>query len=241
MSGNLEMAVAWRCNQDKLLFTGGESNPFPPHQYDCSSITYARVLNAEGKTREALEWLERLFVIAESFHKADREIEILILRAMIYLSGGNTSSAWESIEQVLVTLEPQSYLQVFIDEGYSMETLLKWGLEHKKSLDERIERYIENLLQTMRLEKKVKSQAREKTPQTGFIPLSPDDLLVPLTLREHEVLKLMAGGLSNKQIAGKMVLSVGTVKAHIHQILEKLDVHTRSSAIIRARELSLLS
>jgi predicted ATPase/DNA-binding CsgD family transcriptional regulator len=65
-------------------------------------------------------------------------------------------------------------------------------------------------------------------------------LIDPLTEREREVLQLIANGLSNQQIAQELILSVGTVKWHIHQIYSKLNVKKRTQAIARARELDLL-
>jgi len=59
-------------------------------------------------------------------------------------------------------------------------------------------------------------------------------LVEPLTDRELEVLGLMAAGFSNKEIAEKLVVSIGTVKAHTHSIYGKLDVQGRTKAVARA-------
>ncbi|MBL8164501.1 MAG: hypothetical protein JNJ61_21105 [Anaerolineae bacterium] len=61
-----------------------------------------------------------------------------------------------------------------------------------------------------------------------------------LTEREHEILRLIADGLSNRDIAEKLVFSVGTVKWYINQIYSKLSVGSRTQALVRARELHLL-
>jgi DNA-binding NarL/FixJ family response regulator len=50
---------------------------------------------------------------------------------------------------------------------------------------------------------------------------------VRMTSREREVIELIAEGLSNKQIASRLTLAVDTVKSHVHNILEKLQLHTR--------------
>jgi len=57
-----------------------------------------------------------------------------------------------------------------------------------------------------------------------------------LTAREHEVLALVAQGLTNTAIAGRLVLSPKTIRNHVSNILSKLQVADRSEAIIRARE-----
>jgi LuxR family maltose regulon positive regulatory protein len=71
-------------------------------------------------------------------------------------------------------------------------------------------------------------------------PLSEQPLIEPLSERELEVLGLMAEGLSNQEIAGKLFISVGTVKTHVHNICGKLDVASRTQAVAQARELGLL-
>ena len=62
-----------------------------------------------------------------------------------------------------------------------------------------------------------------------------------LTAREQDVLALLANGLSNRDIAAHLVFSLGTVKWYVNQIYSKLGVGSRTQAIIRARELNLLS
>jgi ATP/maltotriose-dependent transcriptional regulator MalT len=63
----------------------------------------------------------------------------------------------------------------------------------------------------------------------------------PLSDRELEVLQLVAQGLSNQEIADKLFLSPGTVKRHMSNIFQKLDVHSRTQALERARSLKVLS
>jgi LuxR family maltose regulon positive regulatory protein len=61
-----------------------------------------------------------------------------------------------------------------------------------------------------------------------------------LTPRESEVLRLLAEGCSNREIAERLVLSEGTIKYHVHNLLEKLQVESRTQAIARAKDLDLI-
>jgi LuxR family maltose regulon positive regulatory protein len=66
------------------------------------------------------------------------------------------------------------------------------------------------------------------------------NLLEPLTPREHQVLRLMAAGLSNPEIAETLIVSLNTIKTQVKSIYRKLDVHTRDDACDLARRLKLL-
>jgi DNA-binding NarL/FixJ family response regulator len=68
----------------------------------------------------------------------------------------------------------------------------------------------------------------------------PSTLIEPLSDREREVLRLIASGSSNREIAGKLCLAEGTVKNHITNILAKLAVRDRTQAALKAIELGLL-
>lgn len=69
----------------------------------------------------------------------------------------------------------------------------------------------------------------------------PEELAEPLTPREHEVLRGMAAGLTNREIAGALEISVHTAKFHVNAILGKLDATTRTEAVVQAARMGLLS
>ena len=75
-------------------------------------------------------------------------------------------------------------------------------------------------------------------PAGGVIPAA--RLEEPLSERELEVLRLVAEGLSDRQVADKLVIVPGTVKRHLNSVYGKLGVHSRTQALVRARQLSLL-
>jgi LuxR family maltose regulon positive regulatory protein len=71
------------------------------------------------------------------------------------------------------------------------------------------------------------------------IPVT-SNLIDPLSQRELEVLRLIADGATNREIADQLVLTVNTVKRHISNIFGKLQVGNRAQAIARARQMDLL-
>ena len=74
----------------------------------------------------------------------------------------------------------------------------------------------------------------------GYAQGQDQPLLDPLTAREKEVLTLIAEGLSNREIAARLFIEVGTVKWYVHSLLRKLEVDNRTKAISRAHELHLV-
>lgn len=74
----------------------------------------------------------------------------------------------------------------------------------------------------------------------GRLQLPSGSRVDELTSREREVLALVAGGLSDREIADQLVISLATVKWHNRQIFDKLQVHSRTQAIARGRELRLI-
>jgi len=69
---------------------------------------------------------------------------------------------------------------------------------------------------------------------------STEGLIDPLTKREQDVLQLLTEGLTNKEMAGRLIVAPSTVKQHLKNIYNKLDVRNRTQAVARGRELNLL-
>ncbi len=72
-------------------------------------------------------------------------------------------------------------------------------------------------------------------------PAAAGGLVEPLSPRELEVLRLMALGRTNQEIARELVVAPGTIKAHAASIYRKLDVANRTEAVARARQLNMLA
>jgi DNA-binding NarL/FixJ family response regulator len=68
----------------------------------------------------------------------------------------------------------------------------------------------------------------------------PGPLVEPLTERETEVLRCIADGLSNREIADRLVITEGTVKNHVSNLIAKLEVRDRTQALLKAKELGLV-
>ncbi len=139
---------------------------------------------------------------------------------------GRRADALASLERALTQAEPEGYVQLFLDEGEPLAALLR------RVVSSGVARaYARRLLDAF---------DRRAPKQEPVAAPGPSPLVEPLTERETEVLRLMAAGLSNREIADELVLAMGTVKAHLHNIYGKLGVRGRVEAAARARELHLL-
>jgi DNA-binding NarL/FixJ family response regulator len=82
------------------------------------------------------------------------------------------------------------------------------------------------------------ASGEKPAPKTGR---STPFLSEPLTDRELEVLRALARGLSNREIAEQLVITEGTVKNHVSNLIAKLEVRDRTQAVLKAQELGLIS
>jgi len=185
-------------------------------------IAYARVLLAQGEFVAAGTLLERLYQKTEQGNRRSRMIEIQILRALVSQAQGDISQAVTLLANALSIAEPESYMRVFIDEGAPMIELLRRAGSHGIA-----PRYVAKLLSAVAPDSTTKDRAAQP-------------LIEPLSEREIEILGFIAAGLSNQAIAEKLVVAIGTVKAHTASIYRKLDVASRTQAVARARELNLI-
>jgi LuxR family maltose regulon positive regulatory protein len=215
-------------------------------------ITLARVLLARSKSdradrsiHEAMGLLERLLQAAEAGERMGSIIEILVLQALAHQMQGDISAALVPLERALSLAEPEGYVRIFVDEGLPMAVLLAKLHEHARKRSRAVLTnvplaYIERLLALLRGER-VQEGISPAATSSASAPVPAQSLLDPLTERELEVLRLIAAGLSNRDIAAQLVLALSTVKSYVNTIYGKLQVESRTQAVARARTLHLLS
>jgi LuxR family maltose regulon positive regulatory protein len=206
-----------------------------PYRLEVGYLTLARVFIAQGQAGAVLDLLHRLQQAAEADKRTGSLIEILILCALARQAQGDANGALTALEQALALAEPEGYIRIFVDEGAPMAALLRKALSHGVRPG-----YVDKLLITFEAEEPGSKEA-EQRQGAPVIPRPPTPLLLePLTERELELLRLVAAGRSNQEIAQELFLAVGTVKKHLNNIFGKLNVGSRTQAIVRARELELL-
>jgi LuxR family maltose regulon positive regulatory protein len=199
-------------------------------------ITLARVLLAqhrqaadEAALERAIGLCDRLKDASEAGGRTGSLIEILVVRALALAQRSDHAGAVDSLEQALALAEPEGYVRTFIGEGEGMANLLAEVAARGTA-----RQYAARLLSAF--DGRALPVAAGPTPPIG----TSQALVEPLTERELEVLRLIAGGRSNGEIADRLYLALSTVKGHNRAIFGKLGVQRRSEAVARATELGLL-
>jgi LuxR family maltose regulon positive regulatory protein len=218
----------WQPARDWLAHTGREDGDAIDLAHLLDYTVLARVRLAAGEPDRALRLLERLQQLAKAAGHGRSLIEILILTARARQATGDHARALEVLHRAIELAEPEGYLRLFVDEN------ARWLLG---DLRVRIARQPDQLHLLNYLDRLLAAfPAREDSAQQ----LAPSDQRLILSDRELEVLRLLAAGQSNAEIAERLIISLGTVKAHTSNIYRKLDVRGRAQAIVKARELNLV-
>ena len=205
-------------------------------------LTLARVLMAEyhhshtqRSILDAIRLLERLLKGAEGQNRMGNVIEILVVQALAHPTQGNLPSALVLLERALILAQPEGYVRIFVDEGEPMRSLIsdfRSQIERQSGgYGHQLSGYLNKLLSAFsRPEAIVQSTTTARKPE----------MIEPLSQRELEVLRLIALGLSNREIGERLFLALSTVKGHARLIFDKLQVQSRTEAVAHARELGLL-
>jgi LuxR family maltose regulon positive regulatory protein len=188
-------------------------------------LALVRILLAEGRGGDAMRILSRLQGVAEPAGRLGELIEIHVLQAIVLDLRGDPSSALAGLERAVGLARSEGYTRVFLDGGKPIEALLRTATTRWRDRD--LLAYARKLLAGF--------AAEGGQPEAGRAPQP-----AILSQRELGVLRLMAAGRSNQEIADELVIALGTAKRHTANIFEKLDVRNRTEAVARARQLGLL-
>jgi LuxR family maltose regulon positive regulatory protein len=199
----------------------------------------ARVLLAERTYDQALQLLERLHAQAAAQQRTSSIIELSALQALALAARGDQAAALDSLAGALILAAPEGYVRVFADEGAPMARLLG-RLAAAQRTGQAAHAGVISLDYLDRLAPAFQPGSPRPARRTTRHTAAAAGPAEALSARELEVLRLLAAGKSNQQIADELVVVRDTVKKHVGHILGKLGAANRTQAVARARALGLL-
>jgi LuxR family transcriptional regulator, maltose regulon positive regulatory protein len=195
-------------------------------QQEREALIVSRLLIAQG---EALRLLERWQAEACAQGRTRSELEIQVLTALAHFARKHLPLARQLLREALTLAQAEGYQRLFLDEGEAMATLLRTIL-----LDIREEPLVTYAQDLLRAFPQIQAGQNSSPPAVSTL------LIEPLSSQEQRVLRLLAAGRSNPEIAQELIVSVNTAKTQVQSIYRKLNVKSRWEARETARRLKLL-
>jgi ATP/maltotriose-dependent transcriptional regulator MalT len=250
--GEAAAAVDWAAAVDPMALP--RLLRFHPHFFtaavEASGVTPARILVAQARAtgdaallQQAEQDLEAAWELAERQGLGWLRLRVLILRALLADAQGDRHAALGSLAAAVAQAEPEGVVRPFVDEGGPMAALLAdlrvAARDGREPAGGASTVYLDALLAAFR--------GQESGPPGGGAltqaapPGAPSAALIEsLSARELQVLRLLAAGRSNAELATELFVERSTVKTHLIHLYRKLGVHSRTQAVARARALRLL-
>jgi LuxR family maltose regulon positive regulatory protein len=232
---NGEVAAAARWASERGLGPDDELS----YPREAEYLVLARVLLAERTYDQALQLLERLHAQAAAQQRTSSIIELSALQALALAARGDQAAALDSLAGALILAAPEGYVRVFADEGAPMARLLG-RLAAAQRTGQATHAGVISLDYLDRLAPAFQPGSPRPARRTTRHTAAAAGPAEALSARELEVLRLLAAGKSNQQIADELVVVRDTVKKHVGHILGKLGAANRTQAVARARALGLL-
>jgi LuxR family maltose regulon positive regulatory protein len=199
-------------------------------------VTIARVRLAQGRPDEARELLARTRVADEASGAVVDLVSIGVLEAACAEATGHRAEALRALGQAVDLAAPGGYVRRFVDDGKSVAHLLPLVRATAPG-------FVNALIAAFAAYAVLPTEAGTPQPHLRGASLWRDAegrLLETLTARELDVLRLMAQGASNAEIAAGLTVSLGTAKWHVGHVLAKLGATSRTQALLRAQQAGLV-
>lgn len=213
-TGDTGSAAAWL--ETSSFIEGVE----PGYLNESMLLDVARLMNLLNRPEDSAALALKVVQTAEACSRMNTVIQGKLVLAKACASLGEIDEALAELGKALALAEPEGYLSSFVDEGDTLRALLTRSVGTP---------YAGQVLAHFPNQ----SETTQK-PEPGA------KLVTSLSEREREVLHLVAEGLSNQEIAERLYISLPTVKSHIGNIFNKLNVTSRTQAIARAEGLGLI-
>jgi LuxR family maltose regulon positive regulatory protein len=222
--GNQAAVLRW---QETCALSEQEA---PTYEQEEIALTLVRVLLAQGEAEPAERILLRWHSLAHEQGRVS-EIELLALLALARDAQGQVSEALALCHQALLLAQAGRYCRLFLEAGRPMSRLL--NLLYAQERGKAVAPYLQQLLKVVNVDQ---ADDAAQPPLAG----AREPLLEPLSPRERTVLRLLAAGLSSREMADELVVSINTIKTQLKSLYRKLQAGSRQEALTTARYWQLL-
>jgi LuxR family maltose regulon positive regulatory protein len=201
----------------------------PLLQREREELLVARWLLVQGQADAAARLLDQWLVDAQAGGRTRSILEIQLLIALAQHACKQAQAAQQTLQAVLAQAYAENYQRLFLDEAEPLASLLRANAP--EAHEPAVAAYLQTLLRAF-------SDRRLHVVDSRLTP-NQSAMVEPLSPQEQRVLRLLAAGLSNPEIAQELVVSVNTVKTHLQRIYQKLNVTSRREARAAAQHLHL--
>jgi LuxR family transcriptional regulator, maltose regulon positive regulatory protein len=240
-SGDLQTAQAWA---ETSPVSQGSAIHF---MLEPDALTLMRIYILQNRFAQAAGLAAETTRSAQAGGRLGRWTEAVLLHGLALQLQGKIEQALPHLEKALQRALAEDYRRIFLDEGPRMADFLRQaqmtGPDSSPGWDDGLNQFIDELLLlfesppdqvSMQPPRKVKDERAPARPKPW------DPSYEPLSERELEVMQLIAAGLTNQEISEQLFISLNTVKTHIKNIYQRLEVSNRAQAIARARQRGLI-
>ena len=195
-------------------------------------LLLARWLLSRGEGAEALDILTRLLEAAREAGSVRSALEIQVLMARCHGAMNQVQEARQRLGAVLSLAQGEGYLRLFLDEGEAIAFLLRTSAAQLR--EKPLIAFLQTILHVLANDRAGQAISAPSVP-SGTSPF-----VGPLSRQEQRVLRLLAAGYSNPEIARELIVSVTTIRTQVQSIYRKLGVNNRVAASEAGRHLQLL-
>jgi LuxR family transcriptional regulator, maltose regulon positive regulatory protein len=192
-------------------------------------LAHAQLLGQRARADEAMAILRELQRETEAAHHRYFLIRVELRISALQLSVGKTAEATNRFRRILAACAGGGLYQIILDEG-SIASELVQMVQQSGSIGADLTSYVDRLVSDS-----------QRARQDRLTPTFRAQALHALSPRETDILTLIAGGLSNKEIARSLYIGPETVKSHLKSVFTKLGVEKRAQAVSRAQTLGLVT
>jgi len=197
-----------------------------PDAHTALALSEARLALYERRADRAQAALEACLTQQTAEHQRDRRLRLSLLLSVAYLRKGNSEKAFALFQPTLEEAWKHGYRRLFQDDALWLLPLWNaWQTAEPKRASA-----------WQGLAEMLREQCRRLAVDPEIFDDSQD-----VSHREREILRFVAAGLSNRDIAQAVHLSEATIKWHLHNLFAKLGVRSRTQAVLKGKSLGLLS